>query len=390
MNGRVTPAHAPRPRDVLGVPVLPPVAATRAANLARSWLARLHRALAPPPARIMEAALAGLEPAVVAALCHLGVPDRLTRPVAVDELARALHVDLQRLERLLRFAHVRGVVRLDRRGRVRSTRLTRFLRSDHPGGWVAWPMFVASASVHAAIGGLPDGLTDDTDAFTVANGQPFFPWLADHPEDGARFDAAMAAGARLHGLLLARVLDLSGRERVCDIGGGDGTLLETLIAHHRHLEGVVLELPEVAARMPARHRVVAKAGDAFTAVPPGFDTYLLVNVLHDWDDEVATRLLARAADAARATSRAGPAPQIIVVDGEAFSRPTDDITSLADTLMLALTPGGHERTLEAFTDLGRRAGLHLRDHHRLASGDVALVFAVAGAAASHRTPSRSA
>ena len=332
----------------------------------------------------MEAALAGLEPAVVAALCHLGVPDRLTHPVAVDELAGSLDVDAQRLERLLRFAHVRGFVRLDRRGRVRSTRLTRFLRSDHPGGWAAWPTFVASASVHAALGVLPDGLDEDTDAFTAANGQPFFPWLAENPRDRARFDAAMAAGARMHGLLLARVLDLSNRERVCDIGGGDGTLLETLIAHHPHLEGTVLELPEVAARLPARHRVVAEAGDAFTAVPPGFDTYLLVNVLHDWDDEAATRLLARAADAARATSRTSP--QIIVVDGEARSRPTDDITSLADTLMLALTPGGHERTIEAFTDLGRGAGLDLRDHHRLASGDVALVFAVAGSAAGSRTP----
>lgn len=368
----------PGPMDVLGVARLPPAAATRLATRGRGLLARLHRSLAPPPARIIEAALAGLEPAVLATLCRLGIPDRIDGPMTVDALASTLEVDRDRLERLLGFAHVRGFVRLDRRGRVRATRLTTFLRSDHPGGWAAWPVFAASTEVTAALDSLHEGLTSDTDAFMVGNGQPFFAWMAAHPEPGARFDAAMAAGARMHGLLLAHALDWSGRTRACDIGGGDGTLLATLVAHHPHLEGVVLELPEVVARMPDRDPVVAQAGNAFEAVPPGFDTYLLVNVLHDWDDGAATRLLSRAADAARESSHAGPAPQVIVVDGEARARPTDGITLLADTLMLALTPGGRERTIEHFTALARAAGLHLHDHRPLASGDVALVFTLAG------------
>jgi hypothetical protein len=368
----------PDPRDVLGVPLLPPAAATRSATRGRGLLARLHRSLAPPPGRIVESALAGLEPAVLAALCRLGVPDHLDGAVPIDELATVLEVEPDRLGRLLGFAHVRGFVRLDRRGRVHPTRLTTFLRSDQPGGWGAWPTFVASDEVVAALGALHEGLTVGTDAFTVANDQPFFPFMAAHPEAGARFDAAMAAGAAMHGLLLARALDWSHRSRVCDVGGGDGTLLATLLAHHPHLEGVVLELPEVAARAPERQRVVVEAGDAFDAVPAGFDTYLFVNVLHDWDDRAAARLLSRAAEAARTTSTGGSPAQVVVVDRAARSRPADDITLLADTLMLALTPGGHERTVDAFTDIGRAAGLHLHDRRALASGDVALVFTNVG------------
>ncbi len=378
MNAPTDPPAPPGVRDIFGVPVLPPAAATSLANRGRSWLARLHRALAPPPARIMEAALAGLETAVVAALCHLGVPDRLERPTPIGELAATLAVDPDRLERLLRYAHARGWLRLDRRGRVRPTRLTAFLRSDHPGGWGAWPTFAASPEVAAALSALGGGLGNGADAFTVANGQPFFTWMAGHPERHARFDAAMAAGARMHGLLLARDLDFSDRQRVCDIGGGDGTLLQTLLSHHPHLEGTVLELPEVAARMPTRPRLIAQAGDAFDAVPPGFDTYLLVNVLHDWDDGAATQLLARAADAARNTSAGGADPLVIVVDSRAQARPVDDISLMADTLMLALTPGGHERTVEGFAAIGHRAGLELRHHRALASGDVALVFGIEG------------
>lgn len=369
--------HPAGPRDVLGVPRLPPAAATRLAARGRGLLARLHRSLAPPPGRIIEAALAGLQPAVLATLCRLGIPDQLDGPVPVDELATTLALDRDRLERLLGFAHVHGFVRLDRHGRVRPTRLTSFLRSDHPGGWAAWPTFAASPEVTAALGALDAGLAPDSDAFAVANGQPFFAWMSAHPDRGARFDAAMAAGARMHGLLLARALDWSGRARVCDIGGGDGTLLETLVTHHPSLHGTVLELPEVVRRLPERHRIVAVAGDAFEAVPTGFDTYLLVNVLHDWDDRAATHLLSRAADAAATSSTEHATSRIVVVDSRAHPRPVDDIALLADTLMLALTPGGRERTVDDFAELGRAAGLRLHDQRALASGDVALVFTLA-------------
>ncbi|MCC5946940.1 MAG: hypothetical protein JJT89_00675 [Nitriliruptoraceae bacterium] len=324
----------------------------------------------------MEATLAGLQPAVLAALCHLGVSDRLHGPTPIGVLAQVLEVDAGRLERLLRAAHVQGFVRLDRRGRVRPTRLTRFLRHDHPGGWGAWPVFASSPEVTRALGSLHAGLAADGDAFADANGDAFFAWMAAHPPQGARFDAAMAAGARMHALLLAAAVDLGARHRVCDIGGGDGTLLATLVALHPHLEGVVLERPEVAARSPVRDRIEARAGDAFVEVPAGFDTYLLVNVLHDWSDEAATRLLTRVADAMRASPATTPAPEVIVIDSEARSRPTEDIALLADTLMLALTPGGRERTIDGFTALARRAGLERRAARSLASGDVALTFAL--------------
>ncbi len=371
------PGVPPRPTDVLGAPGIPPAGLTRLAVLGRSLLARLHRGSAPPPSRILEAALGGLQPAVLAALCHLDIPDRITGPVPLAELADALDVDTDRLERLLRFAHVHGWVRLDRRGQVRPTRCTAFLRRDHPGGWRAWAVFAAGSEVTAALGELPAALATTGDAFRTANQQPFFAWMAAHPSAHARFDAAMAAGARMHGLLLAHRLDWSARRRVCDIGGGDGTLLATLTAHHRHLEGVVLELPEVVARMPDRARVAGMVGDAFDTVPHGFDTYLLVNVVHDWDDRQARRLLGRVAEAARASGATAPPVQVVVVESRARRRPVEDIALSADTLMLALTPGGRERTVDELAALGRAAGLRCRRWFALPSGDVAVVFATA-------------
>lgn len=368
-----TPADQVGPRDVLGVPLLPPSGVARFGNRARAGLAHLNRATAPPPARVMEAVLGGLDPAALAALCRLDVPDRLTRPTSCADLAVELGVDEGRLGRLLRYAAARGWVRIDRRGRVRATRVTAFLRRDHPGGWRAWVEFAAGSEVTAALGELDAGLASDGDAFAAANRDPFFAWMQDHPDRHATFDAAMAAGGRMHGLLVAHALDWSASRRVCDIGGGDGALLGVLLAQQPHLEGVLLELPEVVARTPARPNVTAIAGDAFEAVPPGCDTYLLVNVLHDWDDDAAVRLLRRAAEAAAASPTATD-PRIVIVDSEAHDRPRDDLATRADLLMLALTPGGRERTTDEFAALASAAGLRLRRTHDLTSGDVAHVL----------------
>lgn len=357
--------------EVLGVPVLPPARAAVLGTRVRAGLGRLHRALGPPPARVLEGALGALDLAVLAALCRLEVPDRLTRPVTCAELAALCGVDVQRLDRLTRYAATRGMLKRDRRGRLRPTRLTMFLRRDHPGGWRAWVEFAAGTEVLGALAALDAGLTADGDAFAAANGAPFFRWMAEHPERHAIFDAAMAAGGRMHGLLLARALDWSASRRVCDIGGGDGALLGVLLAQHPHLEGVVLELPEVVARMPERPRVQAVAGDAFAGVPAACDTYLLVNVLHDWDDEAAATLLDRAAEAAR---ESGASARIVVVESAAHARPRDDLATLADGLMLALTPGGRERATAEIAALARQVGLSHDGTHPLVSGDVAHVL----------------
>jgi hypothetical protein len=332
------------PREVLGVPLVPPSTATRLAARTRAGLARLHRAVAPPPARVLEAALGGLDPAAMAVLCRLDVPDHLSEPTTVGRLAGELGVDPARLDRLLRYAATRGWLRLDRRGRIRPTRVTAFLRRGHPGGWRAWVEFVAGSDISAALAALDAGLQADGDAFAAANGAAFFELMQTTPDRHTIFDAAMAAGGRMHGLLLAHTLDWSKRRRVCDVGGGDGAVLAVLLAREPQLEGVLLDLPEVVARAPRRAGITPVAGDAFVSVPPGCDTYLLVNVLHDWGDDDALRLLRRTAEAAAAAPPGAVAPRIVVVVSEAHRV--------------------------------QSAGLRLRRTHHLASGDVAHILEV--------------
>ena len=120
--------------------------------------------------------------------------------------------------------------------------------------------------------------------------------------------------------------------------------------------------------MCIRDSLQAVAGDAFHAVPPDCDTYLFVNVLHDWSDDDACRLLRVARTAL------GSAGRVVVVEQERRAVPIDDIGTRTDLLMLALTPGGRERTTAAFARLAGAADLRLDTSVTLASGDRAHVL----------------
>ena len=356
-------------RDVLGVPALPPVRLASAATRLRAIVARLHRSLAPPPVQVLEGLFGLLDHAALAALCRLDVPDQLDGPLTVDELAQRLDADADLVRRLVGYAAGRGWLRIDRRGRVRPTPTTRFLRRDHPGGWRAWVEFASGPEVVAAVAQLGAD-PRAPDAFAAANGAGFFDWYSAHPDRHGVFDQAMAAGGRLHGLALAAAVDWAGTRRVCDVGGGSGALLGVLVDRHPHLRGVLFDLPPVVERAVRHPRVDVIAGDAFAGLPDGCDTYLFVNVLHDWDDTDAVRLLRGVA----AAETDGERTRAIVVEGERRLRPVDDIAARTDLLMLALAPGGRERTTTEFERLAARAGLRLDQTIPLPSGDRAHIM----------------
>jgi hypothetical protein len=362
-----TPAMPLTAGEVLGLPFLPPGSITVVGNRLRALLGRVHAAMAPPPVRILDGLFGILDHRVLVALCQAGVPEALTAPTEIADLAERIEVDASMLERLLRFASTRGWVRVDRRGRVHPTAVTGFLRKDHPGGWRAWVDFVSGTEVLAAVGTLSAD-PSVTDAFAEVNGSPFFEWMSSHPERWAVFDRAMAAGAQMHALGLAKALDWKLTSTVCDVGGGTGQLLATLLDLEPHLMGTVFDLPDVVSRAVEHPRLSIEGGNAMRHVPSGFDTYLLVNVLHDWNDADCRCILQRAAEAAADQSR------IVVVDSDRASAPQADIAISADVLMAALTSGGKERNTSQFAALARSAGLHHEKSVRLVSADLAHVF----------------
>jgi hypothetical protein len=94
------------------------------------------------------------------------------------------------------------------------------------------------------------------------------------------------------------------------------------------------------------------SGDFLAALPEGADAYVLVNILHDWDDDTATRIL-------RSCRRAmSDEARLVVID---YLVPVDQEPHHAkgmDMLMLMFT-GGRERTQAELEELLGRANLLL-------------------------------
>lgn len=188
-----------------------------------------------------------------------------------------------------------------------------------------------------------------------------FAYYRDDPEAGRVCHEAMEESLAAHVVPLLRGRDLTRFGTVVDVGGGRGALLAAVLAGHPRGRGVLLDLPHVVAearatleRAGVADRCELVGGDFFTAVPSGGDVYLLADVVHDWDDEHAVRILRNCAAAMN------PGGRVLLCEAvlpEARNRYTP--AAVIDLEMLVMCEGGRQRTAAELGELLGRAGLHL-------------------------------
>jgi O-methyltransferase len=366
----------PTARQILGVPFLPPARLTRALVSLRDALWRTHRRTAPPSVRVMEALFGLFDNRVLGLIVELGLPELLDRPRTTAELAEATGTDPERLERFLRYAAGRGFVASLGPGRFGPGEVTRILRLDHPNSWRGWVEMASSDWFWDSWRHLDAAVRSRRSAIEAATGHDFFEYANKiRPEAGDAFNRAMAAGATVQAVALDHALDWSGVSTVCDVGGGTGAVLEYLLGAHSHLQGVLFDIPEVLATarssltsgdLAGRCRLAP--GSFFDEVPAGADRYLLLAIVHDWDDDECTRLLGRVGEA---LGRDGKA---VVVEGVLPERPGPGFVQASDLLMQVFATG-RERTAVQFDALFARAGLTLTRRLDLLTGYTAFELA---------------
>jgi hypothetical protein len=98
----------------------------------------------------------------------------------------------------------------------------------------------------------------------------------------------------------------------------------------------------------------------------GADAYLLSDILHDWDDDHARKILAGCRQAA------APNGTVVVIEpvrGQGADTAMD--------LFMLMCFGGRERTVDELARLAADCGLMLHDSGPVAEGRTALAFGVA-------------
>lgn len=305
--------------------------------------------------------LSGSVPAqCVYAVARLGVPDLLAagpRPAA--ELAARCGADSQVLHRMLRALSSMGLFRQTAPGVFALTSTSELLRSDVPGS-LRQTAIMHGEAVHRSFAEIMHTVHTGEPAFGKVHGQPFYDYLAAHPDLAEVFAEAM--GSEPVPRALAEV-DLGGVGTIVDVGGGNGGLLAEVLTAHPGMRGMLLELPDAVraarqrlAEAGVADRVELVEGSFFDSVPAGGDVYVLARVLHNWTDEHAELILRRLAAAM------APGTRLLVFEKLLPPEPGSAATAMVDLLMLGMLEG-RDRTAAEYRELLTKAGFEVTAVH---------------------------
>ncbi len=190
----------------------------------------------------------------------------------------------------------------------------------------------------------------------------------DNPAAGERFSQAMSSWSRQHNPAIVQAYDFSSAQTIVDVGGGQGSLLETILRAYPAARGILFDRPQVIEQVSQDGlldnlvgRVTLVSGDFFAAVPAGADLYLLKQIIHDWGDPECIQILSNCRAALN------PGGRVLVLDELVGPGHQTPIAALVD-LQLMLLQKSSKRTEEAHFPLFAAAGLQFTRALHLPTG----------------------
>lgn len=295
----------------------------------------------------------------ISVVARLGVADQLAAgPLDAAALASRVGVHEESLFRILRALASAGVFELDDEGRFSLTLAGQLLRRDHPMSLAATAAMIGDSAHWLPWGRLFDCVRTGEPTAEAALGRPIWEHFGANPEEWERFDDAMAGMSSGIVGLLVEAYDFSRFECIVDVGGGRGVLLAGILERFARPRGVLFDLADTIDRArqslagsAAADRIELMAGSFFDGVPAGGDAYLLKHIIHDWNDDDATRILTNVRSAMNERGK------VLLVEFVLGAGETP-FGLLLDLNMMVLL-GGRERTADEFGRLFARAGLGL-------------------------------
>ena len=307
---------------------------------------------APPHELIWEVAQAIVVSRSLHVVADLGVADHVgDAPVPVEHLAAACGAETDALGRVLRLLAAHGIFEAATGG-YRHTSSSALLRSDHPMSMRAFARLNGLPVFSATFAEVGHSVRSGSPALELVAPNGLWTYLQEHPDEAMVFEQAMTAKAHADVAAVLNAYDFSPHRRIADIGGGHAHLIEAILATYHDVSGVLFEVPHVANEVKPSSRLDVVAGDFFTDPLPSCDAYLLMNILHDWDDEDASRILAAVAKSGE------PGAAVLVIETVMPEGPEPHWAKTLDVLMLAVT-GGRERTEAQYRRLLGDAGVDL-------------------------------
>jgi SAM-dependent methyltransferase len=241
-------------------------------------------------------------------------------------------------------------------------RLGELLTEDHPIGACRFMHpDGAQRRLNAAFAGLSHTIRTGESGYRAVYGNTLWSDFREHPALARSFAEYMVVTSSTWVSSLTDAYDWRRTNELIDVGGGLGNVSAALLMAHPHLSATVLDQPQLEkwttarfaeAGLTARARFLA--GNFFDELPTGCDTALLAHVLHDWQDDEATTILRRCAQAV------GPSGRVLVVDiVRGLGSPETSVSDSQSSLTMHLLFASEERTQTQWHALLDRADLRI-------------------------------
>jgi hypothetical protein len=293
------------------------------------------------------------KPIYVAA--ELGIADFLRdAPLSVDDLASKTGTHAPTLYRLLRALSSVGIFAETDKGIFGMTPLAQCLLSDAMRPLAR--MFLSDWH-DRAWNSLAYTIKTGKPGFDHAFGKQAFEWMEGNPEARTILDQGQGLKAIGFAEAVIKAYDFSKFNSICDVGGGQGSFLIQLLSNYPHIKGIVADM---SGAVVAAEKAIAKAdlNDRCKAIPYNFlkeippvcNAYFLVNVLHDWEDNICCRILRNISQGMNAKTRLWIV-EYLLEPGPGFS-----VAKLLDMEVLVMG-GGRERTIDEYKTLLDSVGL---------------------------------
>src|SRR5579859_453489 len=294
-------------------------------------------------------------------VASLGLPDLMAdSPKETDELARATGTHTSALYRVLRLLAGVGLFEEVTPHRFGLTSLGAGLRRDMPGSRRPWALMLLEEAEWQTWGQLLHSVKTGETAFKHVHGMGLFEYFRRHPEAARNFDDAMSTGATGVPIMLTDHYDFRQFERIVDIGGGHGAILSAVLQACPHVRGVLFDSADVVdgatvvlERAGVADRCEVVAGDFFESVPNDADAYVLSQIIHDWDDPQALRILKNCRAGIRASGR------LLVVERVVPPDLRQGLPVLLADLEMLVNLGGLQRNEAEHQALFAEAGFRL-------------------------------
>jgi hypothetical protein len=234
------------------------------------------------------------------------------------------------------------------------------LRADHPHSLRPFMVFFPDPIHFRCYANLMHAVNTGEPTVKATFGKDLFPYLEENPEASAIFNAGMVSVTQTIIPATLEVFDFSETHTLADIGGGHGSVLAAILQKYPQMKGILFDIEHVvrgagdylrAAGVSDRCQVLS--GDFFKSVPAGADTYIMKNIIHDWDDEKSVTILKNIRKAL------GDQPgKVLLLEWVLGAANEPGFGKWADIEMLAL-PGGRERTEEEYRELFAKSGFKM-------------------------------